>query len=117
MNGKHGELAEKQARAFLESRKLTTVTANYRTRFGEIDLVMRDDGTMVFVEVRYRSSKAFGGAVESVTLFKRAKIIRTAQIVLQTNHHKGPVRFDVVAFENASLQEPVWVKNTFEAEW
>ena len=92
------------------------VTANYRTRFGEIDLIMRDGNALVFVEVRQRRSAAFGSAAESITASKRAKIVRAAQAFLQTSGHVGPVRFDVIAFDGSAPAGPTWIKSAFEAE-
>ena len=54
---------------------LTIVGRNFRTRFGEIDLIARDGRTLVFVEVRMRTSRAFGGAIESITAAKRARLV------------------------------------------
>ncbi len=112
-----GAAAEKRARSFLERRKLNVVAANYRTRCGEIDLVMRDGDALVFIEVRHRRGKFFGCAAESVDSVKQGKIIRAAQEFLQTHRHDGPLRFDVVAFDGPAPSAPTWIKNAFEAEW
>jgi putative endonuclease len=62
-----GQAAESRAEAFLKTQGLTLVARNWRCRFGEIDLVMQDGSTLVFVEVRLRSRSDFGGAAASVT--------------------------------------------------
>ena len=116
-NIERGRDAEQRAQAFLINHKLNVVTSNYRTRFGEIDLVMREGDTLVFVEVRRRNSHTHGSAAESITHNKQAKIIRTAHTFLETHHHRGPVRFDVITFDGATLSTPTWIKNAFEAEW
>ena len=75
---------ESAAESFLNGRGLQTVEKNYHGRFGEIDLVMLDGGTLVFVEVRYRASDRFGGGAASVTPVKQRRIILAAQRFLQS---------------------------------
>ena len=74
-----GEDAENRAGAFLQRAGLKLVARNYRCRFGEIDLIVRDGNTLVFVEVRMRSSDRYGGAAASITAAKRAKLLRAAR--------------------------------------
>ena len=69
-----GLLYEKIAKQFLEQAGLKTITANFRSRFGEIDLIMRDGRTLVFVEVRFRKTISHGSAEESVTHAKQRKM-------------------------------------------
>ncbi|MDH5784674.1 MAG: YraN family protein [Chromatiales bacterium] len=108
-----GELAEKQARKYLEQQGLRYVANNVRGRFGELDLIMRHGETLVFVEVRYRRSGRFGGALASVDRNKQRKLITTALGYLQQHPHDGPCRFDVVAIgEGADGIE--WLQNAFE---
>ena len=76
--------AERLAATFLANHGLKMVVQNYHCRFGEIDLIMTDASTLVFVEVRLRSSSQFGGAAASITLQKQQKLILTAQYYLQT---------------------------------
>jgi putative endonuclease len=71
MSRQLGQYAESQALQYLRSQGLSWVMSNYRTRCGEIDLIMRDGPVLVFVEVRQRTSRAFGGAVASVTWSKQ----------------------------------------------
>lgn len=74
MSGR-GALAEEAAAEFLKERGFSSLERNYSCRFGEIDLIMRDGHTLVFVEVRYRRNKSFGGAIESITVAKRQKAV------------------------------------------
>lgn len=106
--------AEKIAATFLAEHGLKLVTQNYHCRFGEIDLVMRDGKTLVFVEVRMRSSAQFGGAAASVTRAKQNKIMLTAQHFLQ-QHGESACRFDVVLVHQRGQQEVEWIQNAFEA--
>ena len=112
-----GALAEQQARRYLERAGLSFVAANWRAQFhkqaGELDLVMRDGQTLVFVEVRMRTSRDFGGAAASVTWAKQARLIRAAQAYLmQVRGPLPPARFDVVAIEAEGIN---WIRNAFAA--
>ncbi|QLF92745.1 YraN family protein [Pseudomonas sp. ABC1] len=109
-----GRAAEAHALAFLNTQGLRLLARNWSCRLGEIDLIMLDGDTLVFVEVRYRKHSAWGGALESVDTRKRQKLIRTAQLFLQkekrwSNH---PCRFDVIAM--GSQQETNWLRNAFD---
>lgn len=74
------------------------VGRNYHTRYGEVDLIAEDDGTLVFVEVKARRNAVFGTPEESVTLRKRERLARTAETYLQANGlDQRDWRIDVVA--------------------
>lgn len=93
----HAHWAEALARTALERRGWTTVAANARVPGGELDLVMHDGRTLVFVEVRQRRADEQGGAAESLVARKRARVRRAAALWLA--RHGGddrPVRFDAV---------------------
>jgi len=92
--GARGELA---ARRYLESRGLSFVAANVTTRYGELDLVMRDGATLVAVEVKTRGSLRHGLPQDAVDWRKLGHITRTMQTYLQYSGHTGPWRVDVVA--------------------
>jgi putative endonuclease len=92
-----GKRAEKQAAAFLRSHGYQIVEENYRWPGGEIDLIARDGDCLVFVEVKTRSSEAFGLPEEAVDEAKQRKLIRTAQRYLLQHPTELNVRFDVVA--------------------
>ena len=109
-----GPAAEKLAAKLLQRNGLHLVESNFRCRFGEIDLILLDGDTIVFAEVRLRSSAAFGGAVASITPAKQEKIIRTAQHYLQRNPARGGCRFDVVLLESLDAGQIEWIKNAFE---
>jgi putative endonuclease len=113
-----GDAAEAQARQYLEQHGLRLLAQNWRCRVGELDLVMLDADTVVFVEVRYRRHSAWGGAAESVDARKREKLNRAAQHFLQQEARwaKYPCRFDVIAI-NADSQAPAqldWIQNAFD---
>ena len=103
-----GDAAESAARAYLVGAGLRWIESNYRTPGrggGEIDLVMRaPDGTLVFVEVRQRSSASHGGAGASISAVKQRRIIFAARHYLMRFASLPPCRFDVVLV-NGALSE------------
>ena len=110
---RRGTDAEHEARAFLETQGLRFVAANYHSRRGEIDLVMRDGESLVFVEVRLRNNPGYGSAAASVDWRKQRKLVATAEHYLQRHPHDGPARFDVVAIARGNTID--WIRNAFEA--
>ena len=108
-----GAQAERLACRFLQDKGLVLLERNYRSRYGEIDLVMRDATLIVFVEVRYRNSLAFGGAAASVDWKKRKRLVATALYYLQRRAPQGNARFDVVALGPGSRIE--WIPAAFDA--
>ena len=94
-----GKNAEKIAFKYLAQQGLKLVEKNYSCRYGEIDLIMRDKQSLVFIEVRYRQSTDFGLPEETVTVSKQSKIIKSAQSFLLEKKYFElyPVRFDIVA--------------------
>ena len=87
--------AEPRVRRWLEARGWTTLAENVTFRHGELDLVMRDGHTIVFVEVRQRASGQRGGAGESLVARKRARVRRAAAAWLAARAlHEASVRFD-----------------------
>lgn len=97
-----GDRAEVHARRYLEDRGLAFVEANYRCRPGEIDLIMREQSTLVFVEVRYRRDRRFGGALESIDHRKQRRMRAAAEHYLQRRRAgDSPCRFDVVLITGA----------------
>lgn len=110
-----GDAAEEQALRHLQRAGLHLLERNYRTPGrggGEIDLVLRDrDGTVVFVEVRSRSSRAFGGAGASIGATKQRRIVFAARHYLMRLGAPPPCRFDVVLVEN-SVE---WIRAAFDA--
>lgn len=115
-----GGWAEDLARRFLQQQGLLTIEQNYRCRRGEIDLIMRDQTTIVFVEVRYRKRVDFGTGAESVDKRKQRKLIAAAQYFLGSHSRiaSAPCRFDVVAISGGGDTPAVsWIPNAFEAPW
>lgn len=109
---KIGEQAERIAAKYLQRKGLALVETNYRCRWGEIDLVLRDRDIMVFAEVRLRRSQSFGGAAYSVDPRKQAKIIAAARHYL-TGKQELPCRFDVVLLGDLDPSHIEWIRDAF----
>jgi len=93
-----GRAAEAAAARHLERSGYRILTANFRAKGGELDLVAENDGVLAIIEVRYRASDRYGGAAASITHAKRTRIVRAARTLLATNPRLARLaaRFDVV---------------------
>lgn len=114
-----GAQVERAASAFLQDHGLVAIAANARYRDGELDLVMRDGDTLVFVEVRHRRSDGHGGAAASVDAAKQRKVVRAAQRFLLANVQfaERPCRFDVVeATGDPGAPRLNWLRDAFRAD-
>jgi putative endonuclease len=111
-----GRQAETLAWKYLQSRGLRLLQRNYRSRRGEIDLVLQDQDSLVFVEVRYRSESRFGSAAESVDRRKQSKLVACAQHYMQSYPKlaRQPCRFDVVSV-GGSGDAIEWIRDAFGA--
>ncbi len=107
-----GNLAEHTAATFLQQQGLILLEKNFHSKYGEIDLVMREGDTLVFVEVRLRTSEQFGGAASSITLIKQQKLSRTAEQYLQL-HGDCNCRFDAILMQSTDINAVEWIKNAF----
>ncbi|WP_205597731.1 YraN family protein [Paraferrimonas sp. SM1919] len=107
-----GQEFEKQAAQYLQSQGLKLVGQNINYKFGEIDLVMKEANQWVFVEVKYRSTLQFGGALAAISQAKKMKIIRAVEAYVQQHNIKQSYRIDVIAFEGQQLH---WLKNAITA--
>ena len=92
-----GRQGEDLAVRYLLDRGYELVDRNFHTRYGELDCVVRDGETLVFVEVKARRSVGFGTPQEAVTETKRARLCRSAAVYLQEHPSDGPCRFDVIS--------------------
>ncbi len=112
-----GEQSEQLARKYLEHQGLEFIINNFRVKCGEIDLVMRDLTHIIFIEVRYRRSHFYGGAIESVDWFKQQRIISAAHLFLQRHvrMQSFPSRFDVVGLSGDAQSPKIeWIKDAFQ---
>tara|TARA_Y100000588_G_C14214208_1_gene908067 strand:+ start:136 stop:492 length:357 start_codon:yes stop_codon:yes gene_type:complete len=118
MSRRIGVAAEEEAKTYLLERGLNHLVSNYRTKLGEIDLIMKEGECLVFVEVKYRKSMAYGHASSYVNQTKQKKIIKTAYLYLQAMRyrHHCPYRFDVLSIlgETKHIE---WIKNAFGSDY
>lgn len=99
-----GSIYEQKTADYLKEKGCDILEMNYRCRFGEIDVVAKDDQQLVFVEVKYRKTKHHGDPSESVTYHKKRHIIQVAKwYVMEHQLHGHPVRFDVATFKGEQL--------------
>jgi putative endonuclease len=107
---------EKTAESFLRNHGLKLLQRNFASRFGEIDLIMEDEKTIVFVEVKYRKNNEHGSGADAVTFHKQNRISRTAGWYLSKNPHRAEqyCRFDVISIDPQSRNQGIkWIKNAF----
>lgn len=114
-----GAAVEHAALEYLQAHGLKLLAHNAQARGGELDLVMHDGTSVVFVEVRYRADPAFGGAAASVDHGKRRKLVRAAQFYLARHPRlaNAPCRFDVIAAHgNPAAPNIEWLRDAFRAD-
>ncbi len=112
---RRGREAEDAACEHLRQNGLTLLARNYRSPWGEIDLVMQDNDSLVFVEVRYRGSSEFGTPAETVNRGKQGRLRATAEHYLQRTRgaSRKPCRFDIVAITGGADGGLHWLRNAF----
>ncbi|WP_077288142.1 YraN family protein [Cognaticolwellia aestuarii] len=112
-----GKNSEQLAAHYLAQQGLLLQICNFQNRAGEIDLIMTEHDTWVFVEVKYRKNSHFGGALAAVSVKKQQKIKQCAAFYLQQaglNEYNTPCRFDVIAMQgDINNPEITWLKNAF----
>ena len=112
-----GQITEQLAADYLTKQGLVLRTSNFHNRAGELDLIMTEQDTWVFVEVKYRRNSSFGGAIYAVSAQKQKKIRQCATYYLQKaglNEYNTACRFDVVTLQgDINNPEINWLKNAF----
>ena len=93
LTGKEGEA---KAADYLRRKKYEVIGANYRCRFGELDLIAKKRELVIFVEVKLRKNDRFGAAADAVTFSKQDKLRKTAASWLAAHDCDAPTRFDVI---------------------
>jgi putative endonuclease len=109
-----GDAAEALAAEYLKAQGLKHISSHYCSRFGEIDLIMQDKDTLVFIEVRLRKNSQFGGAAASINSSKQHKIVMTAEHYLQV-HGNASCRFDAILMDSMDTKHITWIKDAFQA--
>jgi len=111
-----GRLGEEYAVGFLTRKGYVILQRNYRTPQGEIDLIALKEKTLVFIEVKTRSSLHFGEGFEAVNTAKQQRMRLLASLYLQRhNHHHSSVRFDVISLQVSEQGKVTQVKHFVEA--
>jgi putative endonuclease len=108
-----GGVGERKACEFLRKAGYRIIARNWRTRFGEIDIIARDGETLVFVEVKLRSSEEFGGPEGALTPAKQRRIVLAARHFLGQTECELPVRFDLVTVVGRRIRV---IRNAFWVE-
>jgi putative endonuclease len=111
--GSHWEDA---AERFLRTQGLALLQRNFSSRFGEIDLIMEDQGTVVFVEVKYRGNSSHGSGADAVTYHKQHRLSLTAACFLAMNPGRAEqhCRFDVISIDPARDEQGInWIRSAF----
>lgn len=112
-----GREGEDEAARFLGGRGYKVLERNYRTRSGEIDLIALHEGAVVFVEVKTRTSDAYGAPELAVTARKQGRMIKAALAYIKYKKlHQVPCRFDVVAISAAADRKVELIQNAFEMD-
>src|ERR1700740_196213 len=106
-----GQDSEQRALAFLRGQGLQLIQANFQCKLGEIDLILQDGATLVFVEVRQRAGRSHGGAAASITPAKIGRVVRAAQVYLQRYPRVPPCRIDVIAIDGEHLD---WLRDAIQ---
>ena len=105
------------AEQYLRKQGLTLVERNFSGRYGEIDLIMKDQQILVFIEVRSRHNDQFGSALETIDARKQAKLARTAALYISKNKINTNCRFDTVDFTGEINPGNLrWIANAFSVE-
>ncbi len=112
-----GREGEDQAAEFLKKRGYKILDRNYNTRAGEIDIIALHDGTVVFIEVKTRTSDRYGAPELAVNQQKQRRMVRAALGYIKYKKlHQVPCRFDVVAITAADGGDPELIQNAFEMD-
>lgn len=107
-----GQAVEEAVCDYLKQNNVVILERNYRCRSGEIDIIARDADYLVFIEVKYRSTRKYGSALEAVDIKKRAQICKVFTIYRMQKRlpFNVKVRFDVIGVDNETIS---WIKNAF----
>lgn len=107
-----GKSGEDLALGYLQQQGLVLVMRNFLCKTGEIDLIMREQARLVFVEVRSRTPRGYGTAAESISPAKQRRLLLSAQFYLQRIKPVPPCRIDVIAIDDGKIS---WLKDAIQA--
>ncbi|MBV54103.1 MAG: YraN family protein [Coxiellaceae bacterium] len=112
-----GYYVEQQAKRFLKKKGFIYLSQHFQCRFGEIDLIMKDGDTLVFVEVRSRQLSSYSNALESISLNKQRKLIKAIHVYLHSHQlpHLTDCRIDIVGKDGSN--KLYWIQNALEVQY
>lgn len=109
---KQGTVFENYAIEFLESKGYHLLTKNYFSKYGEIDIILKKENRIIFVEVKQRTTDVFGRGEYAITFIKKRKMYLTAQkFIYENNYFDYDIRFDAVIFDGKGKNPCNWIKN------
>ncbi|MBO5454211.1 MAG: YraN family protein [Clostridia bacterium] len=114
-----GDLGEDAVAKFIRKKHFRILERNYACRYGEIDIIAKRKKELIFIEVKTRSSKAYGGGVSAVNFHKRRNIVLTSQHFMRSIDYNGPRRYDIAEVyinENKEVSEINYIENGFPWE-
>lgn len=105
-----GSFYEEVAKNYLEKQNVEILETNYRCRSGEVDIIGKQDDTLIFFEVKYRKNDDYGSALSAIDKKKQKKIIACAKYYTAFDHTDCYVRFDAIGIEKDKIE---WIKDAF----
>lgn len=114
-----GDLGEAAVRKLIRKKHYRILEKNYVSKYGEIDIIARHKNTLIFIEVKTRTSKMYGGAIGAVNFHKRHNIILTSQVYMRNIGYTGQRRYDIAEVyldENEKVSEINYIENGFPWE-
>ncbi len=114
-----GDLGETAVRKYIRRKHYRILETNFVSKYGEIDIIARHRKVLVFIEVKTRTSKMFGGAVGAVNFHKRHNIVLTSQVYMRNKGYTGERRYDIAEVyldENMKVSEINYIENGFPWE-
>ena len=118
-NKEIGVLGENTACKFLKKKHYKILERNFVSKYGEIDIIAKHKKELIFVEVKTRSSKAYGGGIGAVNFHKRRNIVMTSQVYMKNSGYSGARRYDIIEVyidENNEIAEINHIENGFPWE-
>ena len=114
-----GDIGEQTAVRYIENKKMKVINRNYRSRYGEIDIICRDEKIISFVEVKLRKENSFFRGIDAVDKRKKNKIIKTSYVYMQENNINLQPRFDIAEItcnNNGQVKRINYISNAFDFE-
>ncbi|MFI3213627.1 MAG: YraN family protein [Eubacteriales bacterium] len=105
-----GNFYEDMATTFLKEQGIQIIERNFRCKQGEVDIIGEDNGTLLFLEVKYRKNECLGFPYEAITLYKQRKICKVANYYRYYKRMEKPLRYDVISICGDQIQ---WFQNAF----